>query len=294
MSRRHRKSNRREPASAPSGCGGYWLTDQFAPACRECLRFVKPARAETIGQTVDVLASACASSGQYAFQLTVRDEGAQAYRLGQASPDITLPKTGDDSTYLTQTGVLDRKGWTGAMLKTFMAVPCKFRRNPHYKSGHAVKLFSLTRILEIEATELWQQAAAGAITRSKRAQTGVQTKRARLTEYLENLVIEVPSIDRQVLIEAACAHFNKRQDAKCWRGYERGRDVEWEWEPATSDSDWPFLQRITTNYLRHELTHYHHELNRLYGKVDADQSADRLKERVNEAIWKAYPFLSPL
>lgn len=52
-----------------------------------------------------------------------------------------------------------------------------------------------------------------------------------------------------------------------------------------------FLNRITVNYLRHECTDYDYELSEIAGKVGVQDAHDILKERVNEAIYEAYPTL---
>jgi hypothetical protein len=67
---------------------------------------------------------------------------------------------------------------------------------------------------------------------------------------------------------------------------------DFEWTPATSSSDPVFLQCITVNYLRHSLSRYDHELERLFGKVGVRDAYAHLNAKVYLAITQSYPDLS--
>jgi hypothetical protein len=62
---------------------------------------------------------------------------------------------------------------------------------------------------------------------------------------------------------------------------------EWEW--ASANDDPAFLERITVNFIRHKLTRYDHELERLAGKVGVRRAVRVIRRRVYEAIAQAYP-----
>jgi hypothetical protein len=84
----------------------------------------------------------------------------------------------------------------------------------------------------------------------------------------------------------ACENFNgfKEQAA-----FERG---DYDFRAATLESDPSFLQRITVNYLRHRLSRYDSELERLFGKVGVRDAYAALNLKVYSAIADAYPELA--
>ena len=58
------------------------------------------------------------------------------------------------------------------------------------------------------------------------------------------------------------------------------------------DRDPVFLDRITVNYIRHELTQYDGALVEVAGQTGIQQAVDAIRARVYEAIADAYPMLA--
>jgi hypothetical protein len=52
-----------------------------------------------------------------------------------------------------------------------------------------------------------------------------------------------------------------------------------------------FLERITVNYLRHVLSSYEGEIERVYGKVGMRQANKEISRKIYAAISEAYPWL---
>ena len=98
--------------------------------------------------------------------------------------------------------------------------------------------------------------------------------------YVESLVIEVPTYTEEQLIQAAVDSYNDFQDI-------RNRD-----KFATINSDKDFLLRITQNFIRHNLTSYEKNLEHLFGKVGKQYAYDRLNEKIKSAIILKYPWLA--
>lgn len=192
----------------------------------------------------------------------------------------------NEPLYLNHTNLKKRPGWSEKVIDQFLPTPCTTRRNPHYRSAAPTKLYKMSRIKEVEAMPDWQQQSLLTNKRKVAAGLATETKRENLLQYVESLTITVPEMDSEELIELACAHYNAHQ---AWKQQEFGHD----WEEASPDSDESFLKRITTNYLRHMLTRYEKELKRIAGKVGVEDAYERLKERVNEAIYHQYPHLEP-
>lgn len=189
--------------------------------------------------------------------------------------------------HISHSNLKKERGWTDLMIELFFpAGPHKLADNPHYKSAPQMKLYLITEIDKVESTHEFDMVKQRAATRKQSAASAVTTKRIRIINYVKALTIEVPTMDTQVLTEKACTAYN---DFKSWKAYEHDRESDF--EPASPDSDTEFLNRITTNYLRHRCTSYETELRRIFGKVANDEAYEILKSRINKAIFKQYPHL---
>ncbi len=191
--------------------------------------------------------------------------------------------------YMTYGRLKSRPGWSEKVIAQFLPEPDTLRTNPHYRSAAPSKLYLLTRIAAVESQADWQQQAERTNRRKLSAISATQTKRNNLIGYVERLNIVVPALKANDLVELACAHYNAR---KASRMYEYDEDNSY-WREATAESDTDFLKRICTNYLRHQLTRYETELERIAGKVGVQEAYELLKKRVNEAIVNQYPQLAP-
>jgi hypothetical protein len=145
-----------------------------------------------------------------------------------------------------------------------------------------MRLYLLPRVEAVEASEPWQEAVSASAPRKAAAAQAAHTKRARLLATIEALQVTVPLLSQDRLTARACAHYNALQE-------ERGN---WDYEPATTGSDAAFLARITVNYLRHALTSYEEELERVYGKVGVREAYAMINAKVYTAIAAAYPALA--
>ncbi|WP_080058281.1 hypothetical protein [Spirosoma aerolatum] len=193
----------------------------------------------------------------------------------------------DKPKYISQAALKNRNGWSQKTINHYLPQPDHLAVNPYYRSAAPSKLYLLSRIETIEQQPDWQQQAMLINKKKGIASKATDTKRAKLMNYVESVKIEVPIFEQQELTKKACSHYNARQ---AQREFERGEYSDW--NEATPESDKPFLNRITTNYLRHKLTCYERELDRLSGKVGIAEAYTRLKERVNQAIYIQYPFLN--
>lgn len=164
----------------------------------------------------------------------------------------------------TKTHLKDR-GWTEGLIAKLLPEPDQTKPNPHYRSGPPMKLYRPDRVAEAEASQAFRGATAALAGRRQAAQKAVSTKRAKLNAYLESLKIKVPRLDKDRLIKRACDHYNDRQN--------ESSDLY-----ASESSDPLFLERITVNYLRHELTRYEYELTKIAGQVGANDARGNQRE----------------
>ncbi len=181
---------------------------------------------------------------------------------------------------------LKSRGWTGTLVRDLLAVPDATRCNPHFKSAAPIRLYSQTRVIDVEQSEAWSALAQRASVRRNAAEKATQTKRERLLKYVDALSIHVSVIPVGEAIQSACENFNDIKSAIA-----PGRRNS-EFREATLESDPLFLQRITFNYLRHGLTRYDQELGHLFGKVGVRTAYSILNQKVFAAIAAAYPELA--
>lgn len=178
---------------------------------------------------------------------------------------------------------LKARGWTPALISTFLGAPDLVRDNPHYRSAAPMRLYALARVEAVEATDAYQQAVQATAARRLGARQAAQTKRAQLLAAVAALEIRVPVYEQAALTRAACEHYNRRQAEREWE--------DWT-EPATPDSHPDFLARITVNYLRHALTAYEGELEAIYGKVGVREAYLAINRKLYAQIAAAYPTLA--
>ena len=142
-----------------------------------------------------------------------------------------------------------------------------------------MQLYDVNEVARIESTDTFQADLATTNKHKITAQKTVQKKFDKLILYAKEVKIDIPTIEKNRLIEMACNHYNERNS---WKEY-----FYW----ATPSSDKIFLKRITINYLRHQCTHYDEELMNFYKKVGVGEAHDILKSRINKAIKQKYEWL---
>ncbi len=181
---------------------------------------------------------------------------------------------GKKEDYLTLTQVRDR-GWTRRLIDQFLSSPDKETPNPH--NGYSwVKLFLISRVEEVEATEAWKQAKEAADKRSASARRGVATKVQDLLDEAEAVEIDIPIMSRGLLVRLACDANNSRHHTK--------------WVSPKSEPE--ELNHIIVNYLRHEHILYDMLLYSNCGRIGHAAANMYFRRRVYNLIAQTYPELS--
>ena len=145
-----------------------------------------------------------------------------------------------------------------------------------------MRLYETNRVEKVEAGKLFQQDLAKAAARSRVGKQVAARKADELVAQAEQMPIHVTwqSIGR--LQDEAIASYNtfhRRQSL------ERDHD----YEPATYMSDPIFLDRITVNYIRHELTEYDQHLEQVAGKTGVSLAIATIRRRIYDEIARVYP-----
>jgi hypothetical protein len=174
---------------------------------------------------------------------------------------------------------LRERGWTPAMVRDLLGDPDELRRNPVYRSAAPMGLWAAARVTAAEAGSAFAQRQATASKRSAASAEVAARKRQELLAKAASVPVRVPLMVRERLIREACASYNEFH-------------AEYADFMATPGSDPEFLDRITVNYLRHELSSYETELAALFGKTGRAEATAVIRRRVYRAIAGAYPELA--
>jgi len=185
--------------------------------------------------------------------------------------------------YLTVSKLKER-GWTDAKIRDWLGEPDKLKINPMYRTAPQMKLYLEKRVIKKEkSNEFIEWKEKSKLRREKQSQRMKEVmnkKREELLKYIANLTITIPKYKKDKLYSLAVEHYNE-----LWM-YRGNYD-----KYASIDADESFLNRISVNMLRHSFSDYEYELERLFDKVGKDEGYSLLKEKVNETIFKIYPFL---
>jgi hypothetical protein len=181
--------------------------------------------------------------------------------------------------YVSKTG-LKYRGWSEKAIEQFLHKPDKTAPNPHGRRAAWIKLYSLNRVLIVEQSERYKNFVL--VNQSKRlsAKKAVETKRQNLLEYVESCKIHVVRRPIERVTKEAIEAYN-------WHKFEVSHG--WDYTPASESSNRDFLDRITVNYLRHQMSSYEEKLFAIYGKVGTSEAYKILVQRIYFEISKAYP-----
>ena len=177
---------------------------------------------------------------------------------------------------------LKARGWTPTLVKKFLGSPDATKPNPHYRSAAPMQLYSLARVEVVEQEDTWKQAATSAAARSTVGKTVATRKAAELVAQAEQLAVTVIRLPLDKLLKNAIDSYNAFHEELLW---ERGHD----YEPATEQSDPAFLDRITVNYIRHNLTEYDSHLEELAGRIGVREAGKVIRNKIYAAIAAQYP-----
>ena len=182
--------------------------------------------------------------------------------------------------YICYTQLKDR--WNKKLIDKFYPKPDLEKVNPYYKCASPMKLYSLKKVERIEKYKRFIKMKEELEVKGAKAREGakkaVETKREKSMNYAKSVKIKIPTMEREKLEKVAYDH---------WYSWNADRyDFFYDGNPSEET-----LKRWCVNYLRHQCTTYDKNLRELYGSVGVQEAHDLLKFRINEAIYKKYPWL---
>ncbi len=171
---------------------------------------------------------------------------------------------------------LKNRGWTSGMIEKLLGEPDDFKRNPRFAKAAEMRLYSFARVEAVSMSCDFAAAKARAARRSTAATKAADTKRLDLMKRIATLEVVVTKLPPAEIRNRAIEAFNTRS-----------RSGDLVYQDATGE----FLERITVNFIRHNLTRYDDTLNEVAGRVGVVNAVREIRVRVFEAIATAYPDL---
>jgi len=179
--------------------------------------------------------------------------------------------------YITKTTLLNRPGWTASLVVRLLRDPDQ--RKKTHRIRQPLALYAMSRIEQAEASVEFTSAQKDIAKRKAAAAKAVETKIAKLMAQIDAMTVTVQRHKLAHVRRMAIENYNAR-------GFNRGFSVY-----ATEKDDPAFLDRITVNFIRHELTEYDTVLWEIAGKTGVSQAVTGIRQRVYSAIAQEYPDL---
>jgi hypothetical protein len=180
--------------------------------------------------------------------------------------------------FITKTDLISIRKWSDRLIKKYMPVPDEIRNNPHYGRASEMKLYKISRVELIEKNEQFLIDFQKTILRRKSSLKMVETKKDNLLIEISELPISVEFIQRNELVPLVIDDYN---DRNYYKDYLTLRDL-----------DQSTLERLTVNYIRHQLTSYDQCLGLIFSRVGKKEGYRLLKERIYKCISESYPDLT--
>ena len=187
-------------------------------------------------------------------------------------------------TEFVSKSTLKSRGWTDKSIESFLKKPDKTTKNPYYTSASPMKLYLTSRVLVAEQSG--EYIAFQKVSNKRKASSlkATQTKKKQLLQRIKECRIELERKSPTEVKQDAIVSYNDFKEQMLW-------EREHEYTPATENSDDEFLNRITVNYLRHNLSNYDDQLAAIFGRVGVGDAYAILNEKIYAKIAETYPHL---
>ena len=177
--------------------------------------------------------------------------------------------------HLTKSALLERAGWTATLVSRLLGEPDQ--RKKAFGRSMPLSLYELARIEQVEAGSEFAMAQASVAKRKAAAAKAVATKTAKLMAAIKAMPVTVERLGLSDVRRQAIDSYNMRSRSDLF---------------ASQADDPAFLQRITVNFIRHDLTEYDVALWEVAGKTGIARAVAEIRHRVYSAIAQVYPALS--
>lgn len=182
-----------------------------------------------------------------------------------------------------------KRGWTDSLISRFLPVHDREASNPHYRTASPMKLYSVSRVEEIEAGKEFIAALAKSRVRKDRLIQAAVEKRREATAFASTADLGIPLMGRDDLLEASLATYNGLMDDLLTL-YGHGGIPEG-YKPLTLDADPVFLARLASRYLRNHAKDYRGMIQRQYGVKLVDDALAIISSRISVRIGALHPWI---
>lgn len=148
-------------------------------------------------------------------------------------------------------------------------------------------LYSKERVKKIEKRKTFIALFEKVKARKESAKKAVETKKQKIIDYVNNMEIDIPLMEIDVLDKKARASYDNFHSRRYYWDNDFEDYVEY-YQSAFNSDDEDFIKRITINYLRHQRTNYENQLRSMFGKVGVQEGHDILQKRINDKIKEVY------
>ena len=220
--------------------------------------------------------------------------------------------------YITVTGLVGKRGWTRSMAnKLLTKIKFKEVNNPHYKCADYMKLYDLKDIQRIEKTKKFLELKEKADKRKISAQKGLETKKANLKKkedetlkLVDDFSIEVERISIEELRNKTLSSKQEWYDMhpkiiKTYIGDDEEEILPFSEDYISSYDDYIYteiernaynapeevIRRWMVSYIRHNLTNYEKELEKLSNRHGQWSAYSKYKYILSKEMKRVYPEL---
>ncbi|NUR61348.1 MAG: hypothetical protein HOV87_22205 [Catenulispora sp.] len=156
------------------------------------------------------------------------------------------------------------------MIRDLLGGPDKREPNPRFRRAAPTLKFLFARVEAVERTVRFAHRKKQAERRSAAAKAAARRRRMEMLRLMAAEEVPIPRLEPAVLEARAVRHRDPR---------------------TRTTPDGKTLNRWKVNYLRHHLTRYDPMIEGLFGRIGRADAERSLRQRIFEAIAKAYPEL---
>lgn len=148
-------------------------------------------------------------------------------------------------------------------------------RKKVYRRTNLSALYLESRVVAVENSDVFKSLQASLAARKASAAKAILTKTNKLLAAVDSMRVDVVLMPLRDVQRLAIDSYNE------WHADAGGF--------ASHKSEAAFLNRISVNFIRHELTEYDYEVEDVAGKTGVSQAVDGIRLKVYDAIGKACP-----
>lgn len=181
--------------------------------------------------------------------------------------------------YVSKTTLLKR-GWNEKSIDELLPYP-KLVPNPHYKCASPMQLWDIKVVKQKEKTKKFKEYAEKKAKRSQASKKAVETKKQKTMELLPTMSLEIERVDLDTLRNWT---LNEK-----WQWYQYTE--QYERADSVDCADEETILRWELNFIRHNLTNYDDELQKIFGKIGKDNVYWLYRDELMSKIFETYPEL---